>query len=74
MRIKEEKRKRIKRKNKMIKKQEKKSEIGEIIELLKKLLIIELGKTGMPQRDIRKVVGIDINKVNRLVKHIKRKK
>lgn len=71
MKTKEEK-KGVKRKSKMVKKQEKKSKNKEVIELLKILLIIELGKTGMTQHEIRKIVGTDIKKVNRIVKHLRK--
>jgi hypothetical protein len=39
------------------------------IELLKDLLITELGRAEVPQLEIRKIVGCDIVKVNRIVKH-----
>ncbi|MBZ9571795.1 hypothetical protein KJA15_00415 [Patescibacteria group bacterium] len=57
----------------MNKKQEKKSETEEIIDLLKKLLIVELSRAGMTQRKIRKIVGTDINMVNKIAKHLKKK-
>lgn len=61
------------RRSKMNKKQEKKSETEEIIDLLKKLLIVELSRAGMTQRKIRKIVGTDINMVNKIAKHLKKK-
>ena len=45
-----------------------------IEELLKKLLILELGKANVPQNEIRKIVGGGIQKVNDIVKHIKKNK
>lgn len=49
------------------------NDIQIIGELLKKLLILELGKIGVPQHRIRKIVGGDIHKVNEIVKHIKKR-
>ncbi len=43
-------------------------------ELLKDLLITELAKAGVPQVEIRKIVGCDINRVSRIAKHIKQEK
>jgi hypothetical protein len=42
-------------------------------ELLKDLLIVELGKAGVAQQQIRQIVGGDINRVNRIVKFLKKK-
>lgn len=42
------------------------------IELLQDLLILELGKEKIPQHEIRNIVGVDIHKVNRILKHLKR--
>lgn len=42
-----------------------------IIELLKKLLIVDLAKAGVPQNTIKKLVGVSTNKVNEIVKHFK---
>lgn len=39
--------------------------------LIKDLLIIELGVNGVKQREIRKILGVDIRRVNRILKHIK---
>jgi transposase-like protein len=36
--------------------------------------IITLGLAGIPQRDIREIVGVDIYRVNRIVKHLKKSK
>jgi hypothetical protein len=44
------------------------------IDLLKDLLITELGRADVPQLEIRKIVGCDIGKVNRIVKHINRRR
>lgn len=42
------------------------------VELLQDLLILELGKAGVSQHEIREIVGVDIHKVNRIVKHFKK--
>jgi hypothetical protein len=42
-------------------------------ELLKDILIVQLGVAGVPQQSIRGIVGCDINRVNRIVKFLKRK-
>lgn len=45
---------------------------GKIADLLKDLLITSLGAVGVKQTEIRKIVGCDMNRVNRIVKHIER--
>lgn len=40
-------------------------------ELLQKLLIIELAKSGVPQNSIARIVGVGSVKVNALLKHFK---
>ena len=57
----------------MPKKKEKK-EKDPISDILKDLLIVELGNAGVPQLEIRKIVGVDIHRVNRIVKHLKKGK
>jgi hypothetical protein len=49
-------------------------ETGGCTETLKDLLIIELAKAGVPQLEIRKIVGCDIHKVSRIARHIKQEK
>lgn len=44
-----------------------------IIDLLQKLIIIELGKVGVPQNEIKKLLGVGIDKVNPILKHYKKK-
>src|SRR5689334_19213899 len=39
----------------------------EAVELLKDLLIVQLGLADVPQRTIREIVGCDINRVSRIV-------
>jgi len=36
--------------------------------------IITLGLAGIPQHGIRQIVGVDIHRVNRIVRHLKRLK
>jgi hypothetical protein len=50
------------------------TETGGSTELLRDLLIIELAKAGVPQLEIRKIVGCDIHKVSRIARHIKQDK
>ncbi len=40
-------------------------------EILKDLLIVQLGIAGVPQQSIRAIVGCDIVRVNRIVRHLK---
>jgi transposase len=41
-------------------------------ELLRDLLIVQLGLAGLGQREIREIVGVDIHRVSRIVKHFKK--
>ena len=41
------------------------------VEVLKDILITQLGLAGVPQQRIRKIVGCSIGRVNNIVKHIK---
>jgi len=46
---------------------------GQTVEdLLRDLLIVQLGVAGLSQHQIREIVGVDIYRVNRIVKHFKR--
>lgn len=45
----------------------------EHIELLKKILIVQLGLAGVPQTVVRKIVGGDIARVNEVMKHLPKK-
>lgn len=40
-------------------------------ELLKDLIIIQLGLAGVPQQQIRKIVGGDLRRVTSIVRHLK---
>jgi hypothetical protein len=43
-------------------------------DLLRDLLIIELAKAGVPQPEIRTIVGCDMHRVNKIARHFKRTK
>jgi hypothetical protein len=42
----------------------------EAVELLRNILIVQLGVTKVPQDEIRKIAGCGINRVNDVLKHI----
>ena len=41
-------------------------------DLLRDLMIVQLGLAGLSQLQIREIVGVDIYRVNRIVKHFKK--
>lgn len=41
-------------------------------ELLRDLLIVQLGQIGLTQHQIREIVGVDIHRVNQIVKYVKK--
>ena len=41
-------------------------------DLLRDLMIVQLGLAGLTQHQIREIVGVDIHRVNRIVKHFKK--
>jgi hypothetical protein len=41
-------------------------------ELLQDILIAQLGLAGLTQHQIREIVGVDIHRVNRIVKYFKK--
>jgi hypothetical protein len=41
-------------------------------DLLRDLMIVQLGLAGVGQLQIREIVGVDIYRVNRIVKHFKK--
>ena len=55
----------------MAKTQRAQGEMDEVVEVLKSMLIAQLGLAGVPQQSIRKIVGCSINRVNDIVKHLK---
>lgn len=42
-------------------------------ELLRDLIIIQLGLAGVGQKEIRSIVGADMNRINRIVKMVRSK-
>jgi hypothetical protein len=50
------------------------SQIDPTPELLRDLLIVELAKAGVPQPEIRKILGCDMHRVSRIARHLKRAK
>jgi hypothetical protein len=44
---------------------------GESADILRDILITQLGIAGVSQKSIRQIVGCDIYRVNRIVKHLK---
>jgi len=55
----------------MAKKRGGSGENSDVVEVLKDLLITQLGVAGVPQQTIRAIVGCGIDRVNRIVKHLK---
>lgn len=51
-----------------------KGENGKVEIFLRDLLITSLGAAGVKQKEIRKIVGCDMNQVSRIMKHIERGK
>lgn len=43
-------------------------------DLLRDLLIVQLGVAGLTQHQIREIVGVDIHRVNRILKYLKKGK
>jgi hypothetical protein len=43
-------------------------------DLLRDPLIVELAKAGVPQPQIRRILGCDIHRVSRIARHLKRAK
>jgi hypothetical protein len=46
---------------------------GGAVDVLKDMLIVQLGIAGVPQREIRDIVGCDLNRVTRIVGLLKPK-
>jgi hypothetical protein len=53
---------------------QKKAQQDPVAELLRDLLIVELARAGVPQIEIRKVVGCDMHRVSRIAKVLKKAK
>ncbi len=43
-------------------------------ELLQDLIILELAKAGVSQPEIRKIIGVDMYRVNRIARHFNKSK
>jgi hypothetical protein len=43
-------------------------------DLLRDILIVQLGLAGVPRLQIREIVGVDIHRVSRIVRHLKKPK
>jgi predicted XRE-type DNA-binding protein len=41
-------------------------------DILRDLMIVQLGLAGLPQHQIREIVGVDMSRVSRIVKHFKK--
>jgi len=52
----------------------KKTEETTILSTLQDLLIFQMSSAGVPQTQIRKAVGLDMNRVNRIAKLVKKSK
>jgi hypothetical protein len=56
----------------MAKPKSKKTETSE--DLLRDLMIIQLGLAGLNQHQVREIVGVDMHRVSRILKHFKKGK
>jgi len=43
-------------------------------DLLRDLMIVQLALAGVTQHQIREIVGVDMNRVSRIAKHIRKSK
>jgi len=57
----------------MAKRQAKTTEANKTAELVRDLIIVQLGLAGIGQREIRDIVGADINHINRIIKLLRKK-
>jgi hypothetical protein len=48
--------------------------LDERTELIRTLIIIQLGLAGIPQQSIRSIAGCNMNRVNKILKQLKTKK
>jgi hypothetical protein len=49
------------------------NQLEELAEVLTNLMILQLGLVGVPQRTIRTAVGVDLNRVTRILRGVKPK-
>ena len=54
----------------MAKNKQKKSDATE--DLLRDLMIVQLGLAGLGQHQIREIVGVDMHRVTRILRHFKK--
>ncbi len=52
----------------------KKTQLSDAATAVRRLTIVQLGLAGVGQTEIRKIVGVNINEVNAIVKLLRRKK
>lgn len=55
-------------------KQKKTESPDKLVGLVQNLLIVELARAGVSQPQIREIVGVDMVRVSRIARHIKRGK
>jgi len=53
---------------------QKQSKQRSVEELLQDLIIVQLALAGIAQTEIRKIAGVDMNRVNRIAQLIKKRK
>jgi len=51
-----------------------KTDADRSLEILQNLLITTLSIAGVPQLEVRKIVGVDMARVNRIARHLKPRK
>jgi hypothetical protein len=51
-----------------------KRKVEPVEDLLRDLLIVQLGIAGLTGHQIREIVGVDMNRVTRILKHLKKRK
>ena len=52
--------------------EEKQKKTNTTDDILRDMLIVQLGLAGLTQHQIREIVGVDIVRVNRIMKHFKK--
>lgn len=45
----------------------------DVVEILKNILIAQLAQSGVSQQSIPEIVGCDMNRVNKIVRHLRPK-
>jgi len=54
--------------------QKKVDRLDEMVELLRKTLIVQLGLAGVSQKDTRSILGCDMHAVSKVQRHLKAQK